>query len=283
MRNLEGPRKTKRRGLGALGIIGLLLTSCAGQAQTALTPAPRTPLAAAPRRAEGTQPQVAAAAAPPTEPTTAEALEPEETRTPSVPTRCEEGVQPCSTPAKFVERVCRGKYPELALVLLAKGTPWRRGYVKAETVEPVNTYDGERSEEWLSFGEEVLILRTRGPASGRGIQMSGPTDVDVLRWDGTCATIRQEMLAPHATDTRLLAARVAWKYLDTPIQEALLKNPVVQLYSEKERPACRGSTMKHPDERCDKASRKLTDAIAVAVRGGSITLPTPAKVPSWAD
>jgi hypothetical protein len=265
-----------------MGTLGLLLTSCGGQVQTAVAPAPRTPLVTAPVRAEPATPTVTAAA-PPAPPATTEALQAEEARTPSVPTTCEPGVEPCSTPAKFVERVCRGKYPELALVLLAKGTPWRRGYVKAETVEPVNTYDGERSEEWLRFGEEVLVLRTRGPGSGHGsIQMSGPTDVDILRWDGTCATIRQEMLAPHATDTRLLAARVAWKYLDTPIQEALLKNPVVQLYSEKERPACRGSTMKHPDERCDKASRKLTDAIAVAVRGG-ITLPTPAKVPSWAD
>lgn len=280
MRNSKALGGTKPRALAATAMLGLMVGACGGGAQT--TAAPASPVAA-PKpdttlaRTEPVPPSATSAAAP------SEAVQAEEARTPSVPTACEAGVEPCSTPAKFVERVCQGKYPELALVLLAKGTPWRRGYVKAETVEPVNTYDGERSEEWLTFGEEVLILRTRGPGNGHGaMQMSGPTDVDVLRWDGTCATIRQEMLAPHATDTRLLAARVAWKYLDTPIQEALLKNPVVQLYSAKERPACRGSTMKHPDAPCDKASRKLTDAIAVAVRGG-IALPTPAKVPSWAD
>jgi hypothetical protein len=27
--------------------------------------------------------------------------------------------------------------------------------------------------------------------------MSGPTDLDVLRWDGTCATIREEMLVSY--------------------------------------------------------------------------------------
>lgn len=261
--------------LVAAGTLGVLLTACGSSAQTASAPAPRMPEAPTQSKASADAPP--AVTSPEPEPSSAEAAP-----APTVPTNCEAGTEPCSTPAKFVERVCQGKYPELALVLLAKGTPWRRGYVKAQTVEPVNTYDGERSDEWLTFGEEVLILRTRGPASGRGIQMSGPTDVDILRWDGTCATIRQEMLAPYATDTRLLTARVAWKYLDTPIQEALLKNAGVQHYSEKERPACRGSTMKHPDAPCDKASRKLTDAIALAVRAG-IALPTPAKLPSWAD
>jgi hypothetical protein len=33
---------------------------------------------------------------------------------------------------------------------------------------------------------------------------------------------------------------------------------------------------------CDKASRRLTDAIAVAVRGG-LALPSPSKLPAWQD
>jgi len=200
----------------------------------------------------------------------------------TLPTACEPGTEPCSTPAKFVEQVCHGKYPAVALALFAKGTPWRRGYVKVETLEPVNMYDGERNENWLSFGEEVLVLRTRGASGKSKVQVSGPTDVDILRWDGTCATIRQEMLAPYPTNTSVLTARIVWKYLDEPTQEALLANHWVQSASDKERPACRGSTMKHPDAPCDKASRKLTDAIAVAVRSG-IALPTPSKLPAWQD
>jgi hypothetical protein len=199
-----------------------------------------------------------------------------------LPSSCDPGTEPCATPAKFVERVCHGRYPGLALAMFEKGTPWRRGYVKVETLEPVNMYDGERSENWLSFGEEVLVLRTRGASGKSKVQVSGPTDVDVLRWDGTCATIRQEMLAPYPTNTSVLTARIVWKYLDEPTQEALLANHWVQSASDKERPLCRGSTMKHPDAPCDKASRKLTDAIAVAVRSG-ISLPTPSKLPAWQD
>jgi hypothetical protein len=197
-----------------------------------------------------------------------------------VPTECEAGSAPCAAPSKFVEQVCRGKYQDLALVMHAKGTPWRRGYIKVEKLDPVNIYAGERSEQWLVFGEEVLVLRTRGPGSGGGVQVSGPTDVDVLRWDGTCATIRQEMLAQYPTNPSVLTPRIAWKYLDSSIQEALLTNAVVQRESQKERPACRGSNMKSPDAACDKASRKLTDAITVALRGG-LALPTPLKIPAW--
>lgn len=197
-----------------------------------------------------------------------------------LPTECVKGVEPCATPSKFVEQVCRGKYPDLALAMFSKGTPWRRGYVKVETLEPVNMFDGERGDQWLSFGEEVLILRTRGGGGHGGVQVSGPTDVDILRWDGTCATIRQEMLAQWPTNTTIITPRISWKYLDEPIQEALLADKWVQNTSAKERPACRGSTMKSPDAACDKASRKLTEAITVALRGG-LALPTPEKLPAW--
>lgn len=200
----------------------------------------------------------------------------------ALPTACESGVEPCSAPLRFVEQVCHGRYPDLALVMLSKGTPWRRGYLKVETLEPVNIYEGERSEQWLSFGEEVLVLRTRGPGGHGGVQVSGPTDVDILRWDGTCATIRQEMLAPYPTNTTIATPRVAWKYLSEPIQAALLTSQWVQAASDKERPACRGSTMKHPDAACDKASRKLTETITVALRGG-LALPVPEKLPAWRD
>jgi hypothetical protein len=263
------------------------LSGCGGAAHTvaaAPTPAPAhpTPTAgSAEARATGASvatgnakdPSAGAAAEPPA---SSESAEPAR----AVPSACVADSALCAAPTKFVEQVCHGKYPDLALVMLAKGTPWRRGYVKVEKLEPVNMYDGERNEDWLTFGEEVLILRTRGPGASSGIQISGPTDVDILRWDGTCATIRQEMLAPYPTNTSVPTPRIAWKYLDAPIQAALLTNPVVAHYSEKEAPACHGSTMKHPDAACDKANRKLTDAVTVALRGG-LALPAPTKLPAW--
>jgi hypothetical protein len=90
------------------------------------------------------------------------------------------------------------------------------------------------------------------------------------------------MLAPYPTNTTVFTPRIAWKYLGEPTQEALLGDQWVKNTSAKERPACRGSTMKSPDAACDKASRKLTEAITVALRGG-LVLPTPEKLPAWQD
>ena len=284
MKNSLGLGRPLWRGVLTALLGAVPLQGCGAQARVATEPA-RAPVAS-------TQPARAAnahtldeASTPPTERTAlSEASAASAPAEPArrLPTACEPGTEPCSAPAKFVERACHGKFPDLALVLFSKGTPWRRGYVKVQTLEPVNIYDGERSERWLEFGEEVLVLRTRGPGSHAGVQVSGPTDVDILRWDGTCATVRQEMLAPYPTNTSILTARIVWKYLDTPIQDALLGDRLVAHVSEKEKPLCHGSTMKHPDAACDKASQKLTDAITVALRGG-LALPTPAKLPAWED
>ncbi len=273
-------------GVWTAAVLAVPLFGCGSSVQQHVAAAPaRTAPAPAPAAATTPQPaeQSAHADGPANPADEAHAAAPaEQAAAHLLPSSCEPGTEPCATPAKFVEQVCRGRYPTLALAMFEKGTPWRRGYVKVETLEPINMYEGERSENWLSFGEEVLLLRTRGPSGKSKVQVSGPTDVDILRWDGTCATVRQEMLAPYPTNTSVLTARIVWKYLDEPTQEALLVNHWVQSASDKERPLCRGSTMKHPDASCDKASRKLTDAIAVAVRGG-IALPTPSKLPAWQD
>jgi len=270
--------------LAAAGVVGCGGAAAgAGGVQSAAPDARHVASAETPTRGTDASQAPNAQSAPSAEaspPDAARASKPELARV--VPTACVDGVTPCSAPDKFVDQLCHGKFPSLALSLFAKGTPWRRGYVKVQTLEPVNVYEGERSEEWLSFGEEVLVLRTRGPGGHGGVQVSGPTDVDILRWDGTCATVRQEMLAPWPTNTSILTARVVWKYLDETTQQALLTNKLVEHASDRERPACKGSTMKHPDAACDKASRKLTEVISVAVRDG-MALPTPEKLPAWSD
>jgi hypothetical protein len=220
----------------ALGAVPL--AGCGG-AQTPAAASAREPVrvASSERATRLTDAQPGPDAAPEPAPAQVNPAKPELVR--ALPSGCEPGVEPCSAPAKFVEKVCHAKYPDLALVMFSKGTPWRRGYLKVEKLEPVNIYEGERSDDWLAFGEEVVILRTRGPSAHGGVQVSGPTDVDVLRWDGTCATIRQEMLAQWPTNTSILTARVVWKYLSEPVQQALLGDKWVAQRSDPERSACR--------------------------------------------
>jgi hypothetical protein len=200
------------------------------------------------------------------------------TTTREVPLTCADA-KSCYPPAAFTEAVCKKKYPDLPLVLFAGRMPWQHLYVKAEHVEPVNPHGGEQNEAWMKFGEEVVVLRKRSPSSGKGIQMSGPSDVDVLRWDGTCATIREEMLVSYVP-APMQSPRIIWKYLDGQLQEALLKNQVVARARESERKSCRDSSHTHPTPVCEKAMQKLTDAIALAVHL-NVELPSAGNFPEW--
>ena len=170
-------------------VTGLVVLSAAcGQAAAPL-PAPQAPKATAP--ASSVTEIEAAQVAPASDPTPRPAA-----TTREIPSDCADP-NACALPSAFVETVCKKKFTDLPLYLFATKLPWKHLYVKAEYVEPVNPYGGEQSETWLKFGEEVVLLRRRVPGGVHAVQISGPTDVDVLRWDGTCATIREEMLVSY--------------------------------------------------------------------------------------
>jgi hypothetical protein len=254
------------RGLCAVG----WLTACGGSAAAPPASAPAAapaPVAAAP--AEPKPPTVEATQAP-----AAAAV----ATTREVPTSCE-NKNDCYPPAAFVDALCRKRFPDLPLYLFAGKLPWKHLWVKAEYVEPVNPHGGDQSEAWMKFGEEVLLLRKRAPKSGKGVQISGPSDVDVLRWDGTCATIREEMLVSYVP-APMQSPRIIFKYLNGDLQEALLKNAVVARAREAEKKGCRDSSLSHPTDICEKAMRQLTDAIALAVKQ-NIELPDTGSVPEW--
>src|SRR5262249_46423860 len=48
-----------------------------------------------------------------------------------VPTACEKTADKiCLPPAAFIKRLCNGAFPDVALTMFAKGTPWTRGYLR---------------------------------------------------------------------------------------------------------------------------------------------------------
>jgi hypothetical protein len=252
----------------ALGV-GALVTACGGAPAPAAAPQP-----AAPQVTPSEAPAAAAATIPATE-----SAEPAVAKTRDVPQKCDDAKN-CYLPGAFVEAVCKKKYPDLPLTVFAGRMPWQHLYVKAEYVEPVNPHGGEQSEMWMKFGEEVVVLRKRSPASRKAVQMSGPSDVDVLRWDGTCATIREEMLVSYVP-APMQSPRIIFKYLDGALQEALLQNQVVARARDGEKKSCRDSSAKHPTPACEKAMQKLTDAVVLAVHQ-NVALPSAGNVPEWA-
>jgi hypothetical protein len=191
-----------------------------------------------------------------------------------LPTECKQQGKFCFPPSDFVESLCGNKYPGIAIVWFGKGTPWIRRYVKLPVVEPRNTTGGPSSDAKLTWGEEVLVLKQHG--GGGNVQVSGAVDYDVLRWDGTCASMSDLEMTASAPGMPKNAP-IIWKFLDSNVQVALLKDADIEKSQSAEAKACGGKSASGGFA-CVRAGRNLNSAIVAAVRKG-IELPTPARLP----
>jgi hypothetical protein len=98
----------------------------------------------------------------------------------AVPTKCAKAGSVCTPGFKFVQKLCNGSYPGMALYLFANGSPWTRGYLTRKT-KAWNASGGVSSENaWLEFDEEVLVLLERKADTG-GMQVSGAGGGHALR------------------------------------------------------------------------------------------------------
>lgn len=196
----------------------------------------------------------------------------------ALPTSC---VNPkeCVPPKEFVSATCRARFPSMAIAMFEKHTPWQRLYVRVESLDAVNAY-GERSAAApMTFGEEVLVLRGVSQPKAGKLQISS-SDIDVLRWDGSCATVdRGNFSTTRMAD--MVIASIRWRHLEDSYQTALLESKYVALAHEKHRSVCKGARDATLTPECQKATQRLTEAISVAVHGG-LTLPTPTHLPAWA-
>jgi hypothetical protein len=133
----------------------------------------------------------------------------------------------------------------------------------------------------LTFGEEVVLLGGRGGGASEGIQVSGADDVQVLRYNGTCVTVRRAELVTYVPGLPK-SAPIIWKYLESDLQEALLENGSIARARTQQRKQCRSSSARSMSKPCEKATLDLSSAISVALRKG-IALGEPQKVPEWVE
>jgi hypothetical protein len=193
-----------------------------------------------------------------------------------IPAACA-GDGACVMPRGFVKRLCSGAYPELALMLFQKGSPWRRAYVSVKEAAPFNGLNGPSSDEKLTFEEELLVLSENKVDTG-GMQVSGAgSSFDLLRWDGTCVTLSAEEVR-LAAPSKPKHATIGWRTLEDATQSALLQNEQVAKVVAERKKECKGATMGTVTAKCEKADRTLNDLVVEAVRGGT-AVPKPAKVP----
>jgi hypothetical protein len=239
----------------AAAVAPLLLASCGGSPPPAAPPEPSA------------EPSAAPAPAP-------EADKPAE----KLPTACADaGDKLCMPPGDFVKRLCGGFFPEVALTMLAKGTPWTRGYLRVKSTEAWNASGGVSSSDKVVFDEEFVILTHRRADTG-GMQVSGAGGgYDVLRWDGTCASLMDEEVTLK-TPPAPKHAKIPWKSLDDKVRDALLTDDKVNKAYTERRKECKGATIGDVSLKCVKVDELLSVVIVDYVRNGG-SLPPPPKLP----
>jgi hypothetical protein len=173
--------------------------------------------------------------------------------------------------------MCSGVHPDLALAMFGKATPWTRVFVNVRQADPFNGLGGPSTEEKLLFDEELIVLAERKPNMG-GMSVSGVgASYDLLRWDGSCATLSAQEVT-NRKPPKPRHALIPWRNLDDATQNALLKDDQVAKVATARKKECKGATMGDVSDKCEKADRSLNDLVADAVRGGA-SIPTPAKLP----
>jgi hypothetical protein len=195
-----------------------------------------------------------------------------------VPTDCKSDGKLCLPPPAFVKKLCDGAHPEVAFAFLRKGTPFTRAYLAGNT-EAWNASGGASSSNTrLTFDEEVIVLVARKTESGSGIQVSGSSGgYDVLRWDGTCASLASEELT-FKVPPKPLSCQILWKDLPTDVQDKLLEDPTIAKLNKERRDECKGISVGVVSSKCAKIVDKLSVVITDYVRGGGAT-PIPTKLP----
>lgn len=192
-----------------------------------------------------------------------------------VPTTCESKGDVCIPPMRFVKKLCQEVHPDLALAFFNKGTPFTRGYMKGGQ-DAFNGFGGVSSDVKLVFDEEVIYLSTR--ENKTGIEVSGAGgQVDILRWDGSCATV------PAADVTTKLppkpkAAPIEWKLLSDEVQGALLADADIAKINKERRNECKGQTMGDVSKKCVKLVSDLQTVVVDKVRAGLGGIPAPTKL-----
>ena len=192
-----------------------------------------------------------------------------------LPTECYTQGELCLPPPDFVDRLCRAAHVGTAIRLFAKSSPFTRAYVRMREVRALNLRGGPGGDTNLFFAEEVLLLARYG--GSEGVQVSGDGGYDVLRWDGTCATLSSDELV-----TRVPApprhAPFAWKYIDDSIQQALLQNEAIRSARAAELKRCHATSDNEQSTSCREAAERLNDHVVVAIRKG-MDLPHPEYAP----
>jgi hypothetical protein len=190
--------------------------------------------------------------------------------------QCDASAEECLPPTQWVEKLCGGVHPEVALHMFRGGSPWKRLYSRARA--PAYNGAGGRSlsDERVEKGEELIALRRNsdGHNSSAGEMTVGETaGYDMLRWNGSCITLHDGEYSTRAPRRRV-HARVEWRWLGDEVRSALTNDGTVKEAYVARRKECKGATFGEVTKKCVEREDSLVAAIVDYVRAGG-QLPEP--------
>lgn len=194
-----------------------------------------------------------------------------------LPEGCNEADEDCLPPESFVNKLCSGIHPELALHMFRGGSPWKRLYSRA-TAPAFNGAGGPSiSDERVQRGEELIALRrnTDAKRSKTGEMSIGATaGYDLLRWNGSCVTLHDGEFSSKPPRRGLRHANVDWRSLGDAVQSTLREDELIGRAIVARRKECRGITLGNVSRKCVEQEKSLVAAIVDYVRAGG-NLPVP--------
>jgi hypothetical protein len=196
----------------------------------------------------------------------------------SIPQKCHREGSVCTANPKWVSRLCSDVYPDVALYLFRKSSPFTHGWLTRKT-KAVNASGGVTSgDEYLAFDEEVVLLYHRAPAAG-GIQVSGAEGgFDGIRADGSCVTLdASEVTLTEAPKPKY--GHIEWRHLGDDTQDALKQDATIRETFIARKKECKGAYSGDVSKKCVQLDDKLNSLIIEGLKSGSIDIPVPAKRP----
>ncbi len=191
---------------------------------------------------------------------------------------CNGAADDCLPPSKWVDKLCSGVHPEVALHMFRGGSPWKRVYSRHRAPAFNGAGGPSVSDDRVERGEELIALRRNsdGRGSSAGEMTIGDTaGYDLLRWNGSCVTLHDGEYSTQAPRRRE-HARVEWRWLGDAIRSALTSNGTVKDAYVARRKECKGVTFGTVSKKCVEREDSLVAAIVDYVRSGG-SLPEPSE------
>ena len=189
---------------------------------------------------------------------------------------CKDDGEDCLPPSKWVDKLCSGVHPEVALHMFRGGSPWKRVYSRHRAPAFNGAGGPSVSDDRVEKGEELIALRRNsdGRGSSAGEMTIGDTaGYDLLRWNGSCVTMHDGEYSTQAPRRRE-HARVEWRWLGDSIRSALTSDGTVKDAYVARRKECKGVTFGAVSKKCVEREDSLVAAIVDYVRSGG-SLPEP--------